>query len=215
MTWHYLLNELQPDIALLQECVPPEALGNGYNILYQEIGGNRKWGNAIVTKGTLTPVAFGNSQPGAVIVAEVSLGPEIITAISVYGAFCQHEYVTTTMHHILSDLTHILHGQKSQRTFVLGGDYNVSTQWDERYNHRDPSHKLVLDRIEDFGLVDCTGQYFKGHVQTNRHSRSGFPWQNDYIHVLKQLAKRLSSCQVIDNDQVRAASDHNPVLAYF
>ena len=35
-------------------------------------------------------------------------------------------------------------------------------------------------------------------MQTNRHSRSDFPWQNDYIHARKRLAARLVSCVGMD-----------------
>ena len=214
--WDYLTKEVQPDIALLQECVPPDDMGEEYNIIYQEIGGNRKWGSAVLARGyPLKELNFDNSLPGSVVIAEVELPALTLTAISVYGMFCKHNYTSTTMHWILSDLTHILHGQRSKRSFIMGGDYNLSPQWDERYNHRDPSHRLVFDRIEDFGLVDCTYQFFGKHVQTNRHARSSFPWQNDYLHASKKLASSLASCEVLDDESIRESSDHNPVVAHF
>jgi exodeoxyribonuclease-3 len=97
----------------------------------------------------------------------------------------------------------------------MGGDYNVSPQWDERYKHRDPSHQLVFDRIDDFRLVNCTLQYFGKLVQTNHHSRSKFPWQNDFLHASKKLAAKLVSCRVFNEEHVREFSDHDPVVAYF
>lgn len=138
-----------------------------------------------------------------------------ITAISVYGIFCKHNYTTTTMHRILSDLTPLLRGDRSNRTFFMGGYYNVSPQWDERYKHRDPSHKLVFDRIEDLRLVDCTYQHFGRQVQTNYHSRSDFPLQNDYIHASRVLTSKLVMCQVLNETPVRDFSDHMPVHIQF
>lgn len=147
--------------------------------------------------------------------ADVEMPDITVTEISVYGMLCKYNYATTTMHRILSDLTPLIHGQRSRRTFIMGGDYNVSPQWDERYKHRDPSHKLVFDRIEDFILVNCTLQYFGKHVQTNHHARSNYPWQNDYLHASKQLAAKLVSCKVYDEEEIRESSDHDPVVAYF
>lgn len=214
--WDYLTDEIRPDIALLQECVPPPDMSKEYNVIYREIGGTRNWGSAVLTRGyPIKEVEFENSLPGCVVATEVEVPGIIMTAISVYGMLCKYNYATTTMHRILSDLTPLLHGQRGSRTFIMGGDYNVSPQWDERYKHRDPSHQLVFDRIEDLKLVNCTLQYFGKLVQTNHHARSNYPWQNDYLHASKKLAAKMMSCKVLDDERVREFSNHVPVLAQF
>lgn len=203
-------------IALLQECVPAPDKSKDYNVIYREIGGTRNWGSAVLTRGyPIKEVEFENSLPGCVVAAEVEVPGIILTAISVYGMLCKYNYATTTMHRILSDLTPLLHGQRGSRTFIMGGDYNVSPQWDERYKHRDPSHQLVLDRIEDLKLVNCTLHYFGKLVQTNHHARSNYPWQNDYLHASKKLAAKMMSCKVLDDERVREFSDHDPVVDFF
>ncbi|MGI6364192.1 MAG: endonuclease/exonuclease/phosphatase family protein [Bacillota bacterium] len=214
--WDYLTDEIRPDIALLQECMPPSVISKGYNIIYREIGGTRNWGSAVLARGyPIKEIDFENSHPGCVVATEVEVQGVTLTAISVYGMLCRYNYATTTMHRILSDLTPLIHGQRRSRTFIMGGDYNVSPQWDERYKHRDPSHQLVFDRIDDFRLVNCTLQYFGKLVQTNHHSRSKFPWQNDFLHASKKLAAKLVSCRVFNEEHVREFSDHDPVVAYF
>lgn len=45
--WAYLTVEIRPDIALLQECMPPPDMTKEYNNIYREIGGTRKWGSAV------------------------------------------------------------------------------------------------------------------------------------------------------------------------
>ncbi len=131
------------DIMLLQECVPPDEIDDHYNVLYKEIGGKRRWGSAIVTKGLpIKEIEFKNSYPGAVIAAEVMLpNGQPLTVISIYGMF-DEVYVTAAMHRVLSDLTPLLHKDWNKRLLAVGGDYNLSTQWDERYNNRDPSHTI-------------------------------------------------------------------------
>ncbi|MTI95753.1 MAG: hypothetical protein FH749_09775 [Firmicutes bacterium] len=83
--WEYLTEVIRSDIALLQECVPPDNLP-GYHVIYREIGGSRKWGSAILTRFPAEEVEFDNSHPGAVVAAEVTLpGRKNLTVISLYG----------------------------------------------------------------------------------------------------------------------------------
>jgi len=214
--WNYLLNILKPDIALLQECVPKAEFESHYNLIYREIGGHRKWGSAIIARNLLPiqEVVFNNAYEGAVIAADVTLSDgSQLTVISLYGIIDDDGYATTTLHRMLSDLTPLLNGRKGRNSFLVGGDYNASTQCDDHYGYRYPSHRLFFERLEDFGLVNCTARFHSEHVQTNRHRKSEVPWQNDYLHVSKKMAERLVSCDVIDNADVQELSDHNPVVA--
>ena len=215
--WKYLTENIHFGVALLQECVPPHEMNNHNNVIYREIGGNRKWGSAVVTFDfPVRELEFKNTYPGAVVAAEVFLPDDtVITAISLYGVIDSDGYVTVSLHKMLSDLTPLLHGERSKRWFIIGGDLNVSLQWDEQYKNRDPAHKIVFDRLEDFGLVNCTYQYYQGHIKTNRHPRSKIPWQNDYIFASKKISDKLFSCHVIENEMIRELSDHNPVVTIF
>jgi len=49
LAWDYLTNNLNPDISLIQEIVPPEKSYDESNVIYHEIDGKRKWGSAIKT----------------------------------------------------------------------------------------------------------------------------------------------------------------------
>jgi exonuclease III len=213
--WNFLLNTLEPDIALLQECVPNAECEKRYNLLYREIGGSRRWGSAIITRSLpIHEVEFNNTYPGAVVAADVTLPSGLLlTVVSLYGVIDEDGYATTTLHRILSDLTPLLNGRKGRSCLLIGGDYNVSTQWDDHYGHRYPSHRILFERLEDFDLVNCTAKFHSGHLQTIRHPKSSIPWQNDYIHVSKKLAERLVSCDVIESPEIREVSDHNPLMA--
>ncbi len=50
LAWKYLLETIDPTIALLQEAVPLESLYNDRHVIYHEIDAKRRWGNAIVSK---------------------------------------------------------------------------------------------------------------------------------------------------------------------
>ena len=211
--WKYLFDDINPDIALLQEIKPPKTDFDNRSLIYHELDGKRSWGTALFSKfPIIREVYSNNSYPGSagLIVAEISLDDSVVlTIVNIYGQLDYNGYASTTMHHILSDLTPILH-HKGNRKIILGGDFNVSRQFDEKYNY--PSHSIVFDRIEDFGLINCTQKFFSKHVQTHVHNKSKFEWQDDYLFVSKNIANLITDCQVLANESMRELSDHYPVI---
>lgn len=211
--WKYLIGTIDPEIALIQEIVPPETSYNSYHTLYHEIDGKRKWGTAVISKHSiLKELYFNNCYPGSsgLIVCEIKASDDLLTVINIYGQLDASGYASTTMHHLLSDLTQILN-KKNKRKIILGGDFNVSEQFDEVYKGEFPSHKFVFDRLENFGLVNCTKKHYNGHIQTHIHSRSKFDWQNDYLFVSENIFNEVKSCEVINREELLDFSDHLPV----
>ncbi len=223
-SWKYLTDELSPDIALVQESKLTKPV---QNCVYREIGGNSKWGSGIVTKNLQlkeieSPREFPNTYPGALIGAKVNLPNEkTLHVFSLYGRFEKDSYnkrsdTSTTLHRMLSDLTFLLiHLQRKKQHIIIGGDFNNSVQFDKLWGN--PKYytnacRIFFDRLADFGLTDCFSPFHSEPVQTLRHRGSKIPWQNDYIFISNNLKDQLRSCQVIDNEQVRAFSDHNPVV---
>jgi exonuclease III len=211
--WEYLFNNIVPDIAFLQEIRPPDNNFKNINFLYHEIDAKRNWGTALYSKFPIQrELYFNNSYPGssALIAAEINISSKLtLTVINIYGQLDSRGYATTTMHHLLSDLTPIL-DHKGTRNIILSGDFNVSKQFDKK--HKWPAHKLVFDRIEDFELINCTQKFFSSHVQTHVHNKSKFPWQDDYIFVSRSIESLLVACEVITSDLMLEFSDHFPVL---
>jgi len=216
LAWSYLFDELDPDIALLQEAKIQTLNLDNYNIIYHKLDGRRDWGSIIVAKNyRLFEHLIKNYYPGSrgLIAAEAQVSENIrITVINIYGQIDPDGYATTTLHHMLSDLTPILHKEGKKKFIVLGGDFNISKQWDEKYKNRDPLHKLVFDRLEDFGLVNCTGIFYGGHIKTYTHRRGNFPWQTDYLFVSSNLKERIKFCEVISSEEINELSDHSPIL---
>ncbi len=212
--WRYLWEVINPDLALLQEIVPTEESFEDFSVLYHELDKKRRWGTSIISKHRISKeIYFNNYYPGSsgLIVAEIKLSDTFtLTVVNIYGLIDSEGYATTTMHHILSDLTSTIH-KTHGRNIILGGDFNVSEQWDKKYKNRDPMYKLVFDRLENFGLINCTKRFFNTHVQTHSHSRSTFEWQNDYIFVSKKIIDNVKDCEVITESEMNNFSDHFPV----
>ena len=212
MVWNQLSPD--PDVFLLQETSIPEAETTSKKVFGSIIGGNRKWGSAIVTqKYELEPIELKiNSHPGALVTARLRLGRKLeLQLISVYGLMLD-TYAVTSVHRMLSDLTPLIDNY-ARKNIILAGDFNASLQVDER--QRNKSNKILFDRIQDFGFFDCLAHFQLYPVQTWRRPNDNTLWQLDYLYASKSLFGKLKSCVVIDNPSVRNFSDHNPVVAIF
>jgi exonuclease III len=219
--WRYLTETIRPDIALLQEASPPLESRTPSLLVWREISKARKWGSAVISRQwPLRSIQLAvDSHPGAVAVAEVQVpDQDPLIVASMYGLleYTQYEtyemkYSVTSVHRMLSDLT-AMFDSKEGRRFLLGGDLNISPQVSAPHSLR---HKVVLDRIEAFGFLDCLKAMHTEVVQTHRHTGSSVPWQEDYIFAGRGLREKLVSCDPLDEEEVWRLSDHCPVVAVF
>jgi exonuclease III len=222
--WQYLWQDIQPDIALLQEAIPPSdhagvefshfrfLQGSGFTL-----GGlTAYYGTGLVAKDkTMKAIEIEGDHPGALAAGRFRLPDKRkLTFVSLYGFTDLDGFATTTAHRLLSDLTPLLSG-RDPGLFILGGDLAVSPQFDEYTTRKRPSHQLVFDRIADFGLVNCLAKFHPEPVQTIRHHRIGIPWQTDYLFASAALLPNLISCEVLNSSEIDLLSDHSPIVAEF
>ena len=216
--WDFLDHEIDADITLLQESCPPKERQKEFCV-WHEIDKKRIGGSGVLTKKhPITEIHLDkNENFGALTVAEVSIPnkPKLVV-VSMYGEFDKHKYTITTLHRMLSDLTHLLDGYLQERgkpTVILGGDLNATPQWDDEYGTK--THRIFFQRLEAFGLVDCHGTFTKDRPRTLRHNRSKIPWVNDFMFASEKLAKKIVSHQVIEHEEMKPLSDHNPLVVTF
>lgn len=178
-----------------------------------------------------TPVALMRTFPGSVAVAEIAREMPI-AVISVYGVI-DHGYAESTIHRILSDLTPFIDERRGRR-IILAGDLNITTQWSARHRsflrgrHEECLRREVnlFARFEALGLrnivvrtepgplTGCECQFGEEcrHVRTQRHDRSTFPWQNDYMFMSQDLLDEPFSVEVLDQDEAWQLSGHCPIV---
>jgi exonuclease III len=211
--WNYFLNNFDADFYFFQEARPPlEVSDVKENLVWDEIGGKRPWGSGIYSKRyRIVEEKIKTDYNGVFSIANTTVNNLPLTLVSIYGLMTD-TYSITNLHRMLSDLTPILNGHINvRRNIVLGGDLNASIQFDPINNNK--SHKIFFDRIEDFKLNDCFKLSKKEFpVQTLRHNSSEDKWQDDYLFVSDTLSKKLVTCEVVDNTEIRKYSDHNPVI---
>ena len=177
------------------------------------------------------PVPLLRTFPGSVAIAEVN-GDESIVVVSAYGLI-DRGYADTTVHRILSDLTPLIDERRSRR-MIIAGDLNITTQWSARHRsfcrgrHQEclRRDRNVFERFTALGLhnlvlrndpsplegCECSVAATCRHVRTQRHDRSTFPWQNDYVFVTSDLLERGPKVEVFDEEPAWALSGHCPIV---
>jgi exonuclease III len=180
------------------------------------------------------PVALLRTFPGSVAVAEIQRESPVVV-VSAYGII-DHGYAESTVHRILSDLTPLIDERRGRR-IIVAGDLNITTQWSVKHEsflrgrHEECLRRDVnlFARFEALGLrnvvvrtalgpldgCDCGDGIGCRHVQTQRHDRSTFPWQNDYFFVSEDLLQEPFTVEVMDQDDVWTLSSHCPIVVEF
>lgn len=198
--WAYLMKDLRPDLALLQESVPPAELAEQRKCVWQAIGDKRDWGSTICAPAlAIWPIGFRTHYGGSVTAAEITLSSgRLLIAVSLYARL-EDGYSITALHRIFSDLTPLLDSTK--HPVVLGGDFNASVKWDAKQNQR--SHRILFDRVEDFGL--------RSAIPIAEQPSTYKDWgMLDYIFVSKGLDV---DCSVGVAGRAEGLSDHKPLIA--
>ena len=227
--WNYLIDEIKADVALVQEaCLQADETFRKKTIL-TKMGGTRDWGSGVYSVyQSSKEIEFKNSYPGSLIGAEADLrGGKKIAAFSLYGQLETIDsdktiFATTSVHKMISDLNWVMLGLGKfsglEDNLIIGGDLNASIQldhtWQKSKGRYLNAHRLLFERIEDYGLKGVFNfpEKQKTYIQTHRHPRSKTPWQNDYIFLSKNLFNMIRKVEVFDNEEVCRFSDHNPVV---
>jgi exonuclease III len=207
--WQWIEKTLKPDIALVQESTPPPSLISDSHFVWKPIGGSRNWGTGVYVRDLPVSEVSLTTFQGWVTVAEVKLNKNVPLIVISLHAQIIDGYSITTLHHILSDLTHLIDGASN---VLLGGDFNAGLLWDKK--QKSPTHKIMFDRVEAFGLLNCH-RLFHNKEQRTFRGRGGEPWQLDHLFMSKHLTKTIRSCDIVENEEVISLSDHNPIVMSF
>lgn len=212
--WDFLRYEIAPDIALVQDALPPDELGEDEYFVYpktKEING-KTGGSGIWARGTVEQLKIDTAFSRRLIGARVSLlkWPHQLYVISMYGRYREKSLVAPNLHRMISDLHPVLVAHKGR--IILGGDWYADPKYNEKYPFISPLHRLVFERLEDryYGLRRCN----KKALKTFYHP-SGCSFQNDYLYASKYLLWWRMKCDTVAYPKGYWFSDHLPVLAEF
>ena len=216
--WRYLVDVLAPDLALVQEAVPPAWLEDQFSVIPGIAWEGLPWGSAIVSKVPLKPVLTDSSR-GSVVVAELSLNGLSIAVASIHARLMRPEVsaqstaqrrarVFPALAQTFDMLRPLL-----RPPFVLGGDLNTFRSAEQRYPGY--GHGPFWDELDEH-FYDCHWQLHHAEVGSFwGHVARGLELQDD--HILVDLATGeaggVKGSRGIADEEVRQLSDHGPIEA--
>ena len=202
--WRYVCDQLQPDLAFLQEVkvpswVPPE------NVLFEEITQQRA--TAIYAPSLpLSKKAFSLYQ-GRVVAADVTVNRER----SLFAASIHAPIINGRVFPHLAKIFAELESTRDGHSAVIGGDLNsarlAETVWPGY------GHGSFFERIDSGDVwIDCCRRFHSMEIQTFFGKPGSHPFQDDHLFVSRDLAPHIRSCDVIKNELTRRVSDHIPLV---
>lgn len=214
-TWRYLVGEIAPDLAFLQEAHPPAEYAD-MSLVYQRIPtGNYRWGSAIYSSRIPVTERIVTGHEGWVVAGEMRLpnGTDVVV-VSIHGSMVSSPKMGDVFPNLDNlfrrDLTPLL----ENREFILGGDLNASRLIYKNYPRAYPTdaHGEFFDWIESHGFVNCHKMFHDTEEQTVFTPKTKTPYQDDYLFVSQGLSPFVTSCYVLKNSETLELSDHIPVV---
>jgi exonuclease III len=212
-TWAFLLENLNPDVALIQEAILPKDGIDGYDVLWTSALPSGRWGSGILARFGKLDLEWEDRRRGAVVMGRCtipSLGPVSIVSL--------HARVNRHTHLVIPDLRETLAHVRPrlEPRFILGGDLNTAREAGRRWPNN--GHVEFWRDIETWGLSDChylvhgveRQSFWRGALRYRPAAIDGL--QDDHIFVDAKTFRAVNQCFVWDTEEVRALSDHGPLV---
>lgn len=203
--WAYLREEIQPDVALLQETSIP-TLRDDERVIFKLIRG--AWGTAVYARGADLQELPAQRHPTRVAAAVLRMPA---TEGEIRIASIHAPIINGRVFPYLSNIFDELETMFAGHTATLGGDLNSARLAESVWPGY--GHGPFFERLGRGPFVDCHRRFAPEEVQTFFRSDSVHPFQDDHLFVTPDLSARLVSCDVILNEVTRRVSDHIPLLA--
>ncbi len=215
--WHFLLDKLKPDVALVQEAMIDDAppwVREGH----RRVDGHDKGcdfprhnlpSRLLLVREELSAKRIPDihAKGCCLAAAEIVLPTDVAPLVAVSAHVSTRADEGRQQRDYLEALINAVAPLASRRRCVLGGDFNASREYDEKY------YGPFFDELGRRGFHDA-------HRAIHGHDVSTF-WghqapeggvQDDHIFVDAPSASRVLKCYVVDNKTVRELSDHGPVV---
>jgi hypothetical protein len=210
-----LLDSLEPDIAVIQECARPE-LESEQSLWF---GDNPRQGLAIRAYGAYQLRALPQLEvPRYVIPIEVA-GPTTFLLFAVWAKGAKDNpgcrYVEGMIRAVREYRSYFSHFPS-----VLIGDLNSNAIWDS-HHPPDSNHSALVDLLDQCGLISSyhakTGEAHGKETQPTyyMYGHAARPYHIDYCFLPKRWATELRQMEVGSFDAWKGLSDHRPLLVDF
>lgn len=206
--WDYLLHELRPNVALVQEALVEKIkeARRSHTVILCDMDSGVTAGTAVLIHGldvNMVPsVAVSSHTYSAAAEIRTPAGPLIVIGVHVYPGDEQAAD--------LKRLAELFSTAFVNSAILVGGDFNAARHFDKVYGRN--KYRPFFAAMETAGLRDVHWDIFGREIQSFWGRQTKEPYQDDHLFITKTWSKRVLSCSVIDNEFVRRVSDHGPLL---
>lgn len=206
--WTYLLDELRPDIALVQEAVVAKMqAARDFKVTLCELASKYDAGTAVLLRNNMeASEAPKISVSSATYVATVRVG----TSAGAMQVASVHVYPGKEQHADLARLVELIGSTLADQPLVIGGDFNAARHFDTVYGGK--KYGRFFEAMGSAGFHDAHWGLHAREVQSFWGKKAKELYQDDHFFISKTWASRVLSCEVKDNEIVRRVSDHGPVV---
>jgi len=191
--WNYLREEVKPPL-----------LNEGERLLFKPVHGG--WGTATYSRcSPLVELGF-VGYPGRVATAQLECSGVKINAASIHAPIIEGR-VFPHLDRIFDEIEALM----GAMTFIVGGDLNSARLAEKVWPGY--GHGPFFVRLADSPFFDCMMEFHDEEQQTYFRHDVTRPWQDDHLFVSHNLAEKVVSCEVLNNDITKRVSDHRPILA--
>ena len=202
--WLYLLNQLGPDVALVQEALFPAPVAEDFGQIFWSPNRGSDSGAAVVVRRGLPADNFDITAAGSYVAgAHLALSGEPFVIASM------HVGPPNYRKHLLA-LADALSTSVGDRRFVVGGDLNAARHLDDVNGGR--WFTAYFDNLAKRNLYDCHWAQHGKEVQSFWGHQAREPYQCDHFFADGLTSRQVSNCTITDNVIVRGFSDHGPLI---
>jgi endonuclease/exonuclease/phosphatase family metal-dependent hydrolase len=205
--WEYLLSELRPDVALVQEAlIAASAWMNGRGAVLMSDDKNADNGAALFVRQGLEATRVPMKSPHAFLAAADVSGPEgAFRTVSVHLYPHSGEAHQANLRLLFDKLSASM--TETGGRFVVGGDINAARHFDVIYKKR--TYAKFFASVAKRGLHDC---HFGLHGKDERTFWGKGEYQLDHFFVEENGKASVRKCEVVTTTDTRRLSDHSPLV---
>jgi exonuclease III len=201
----YLLEELHPDIALIQEALfSTSSFYAHHGSFHWSEDHTSDSGTAVfVRKGIKSEREVIQSEGSFLAGANINTPEGSLNAVSIHVGPGDYK---RNVHGVFNLLENNLNAQH----FIAGGDLNAARHLDDVYGGT-WYHRLFNSLVKK-GFYDCHWAVHGKEIQSFWGLQTREAYQDDHMFIDVADASAVIECKVIDSPLVREFSDHGPLL---
>ena len=202
--WRYLLDDLKPDVALVQEALlRHEAIPRQHGQVFWSEAKGVDSGTAVFVRAGLEARRVVLESDGSyVAAAEVDVYGWTVLIVSIHvGPPDYKSHLNTAADRLGAAVR--------GRRFVVGGDLNAARHWDHVYGGH--WFQQFFEDLSTREFYDCHWQVHQKETQSFWGRQAKHPYQCDHVFVDARTSRAVGDCRIIDNPIVRTLSDHGPL----